>query len=268
MRMKRLVLTLVLLAALAGVARCGLTVAGGLSREHTARPGDKYEGTIQLKNEGETPYEVMVYQTDYAFLATGETFYGEPRSIPRSNAGWISFNPQWLSIPAMSTASLHYTVQVPEDPVLTGTYWSMIMLEPTTTLAQVLTTHDGEESIGLQTILRYGIQIVTDIGETAKHDIRFSRTQLIERDGARVLEIDLENVGETWMSPSISVELYDEGGTHSHHFDGQRLRVYPGCSVRHTIDLTGVLEGKYKALAIVDNSDDYVFGAQYDLWIE
>lgn len=142
------------------------------------------------------------------------------------------------------------------------------MIEPMETDSQVISDKRGNGRMGVQTLVRYGVQIVTDIGEAGAGDIRFRDTRLVEDGDRRLLEIDLENIGDMWLSPSFSVELYDEDGNHAFHFDSRRQRIYPGCSVRHRLDLASVPEGKYKALAIADNRDDYVFGAQYDLWIE
>ena len=144
----------------------------------------------------------------------------------------------------------------------------MVMIEPMETDAQIISDKRGNGQMGVRTLVRYGVQIVTDIGDGGARDIRFRDTRLVEDGGRRLLEIDLENIGDMWLSPSFSVELYDEDGNHAFHFDSRQQRVYPGCSVRHRLDLASVPEGKYKALAIADNRDDYVFGAQYDLWIE
>jgi hypothetical protein len=266
--MKPYLLWALLVAILAGVANGNIAVLGGLAYEHTGAPGETYEGTIQVRNSGVSPCELRIYQSDYMFQASGETFYGDPGTTPRSNADWVLLNPRRSTIPGMSTGSIHYRVRVPADPDLSGSYWSMVMIEPMETDAQIISDKRGNGQMGVRTLVRYGVQIVTDIGDGGARDIRFRDTRLVEDGGRRLLEIDLENIGDMWLSPSFSVELYDEDGNHAFHFDSRQQRVYPGCSVRHRLDLASVPEGKYKALAIADNRDDYVFGAQYDLWIE
>ncbi len=260
--------TLVLLLALVQVSWGNLSAVGGLSREKIAQPGESYEGTIELRNDSESPCEVRIYQTDYSFLATGETFYLEPGTSTRSNARWLSVGPHWLTVPGQGKASIHYAVSVPDDSTLAGSYWSIIMIEPTAPTTQTVSENQGRGQIGVTTLVRYGIQIVTDVGTKGTREITFQDSKLVERGDFRVLEIDVENSGNTWMSPFFSIELYDDSGTHRHHFESQRQRIYPGCSVRHSIDLTEVPCGNYKALAVVDNRDESVFGAQYDLWIQ
>jgi hypothetical protein len=266
--MKSGLFALILLLASAQVSWGNLSVVGGLSREKTARPGEYYEGAIELKNDGESACDVRIYQTDYSFVATGQTFYPESGVSIRSNARWIDVSPQWLAVPGHGKASVHYTVKVPDDSMLVGSYWSIIMIEPTALTTQTVRENQGRGQMGVTTLLRYGIQIVTDVGTGGSKEITFQDSKLVEREDLRVLEIDVENSGDTWMSPFFFIEIYDENGTHIHHFESRRQRIYPGCSVRHSVDLTEVPCGNYKVLAVADNRDEAVFGAQYDLWVK
>ena len=67
------------------------------------------------------------------------------------------------------------------------------------------------------------------------------------------------------MRPEMYVELFDERGASVGTFRGALYRMYPGTSVRQSIDLTTVPPGTYKALVVVDAGADDVFGAQYTL---
>jgi hypothetical protein len=122
--------------------------------------------------------------------------------------------------------------------------------------------------MGLETKVRYGIQIVTNVGAAGTPRIKFLEKKLLTGEDKIILQMDLENTGERWLSPRVWVELYDGRGTLVGRFQGGKKRIFPGCSVRHKVDLSGVAPGKYKALVVVDNGDQYVFGAKYDLGIE
>jgi hypothetical protein len=222
-----------------------------------------------LKNTGENPSEVKIYQTDHLFFADGKNLFGEPGSIARSNARWITVSPKRLTVPPKDTVSVYYTVQVPKNPDLKGSYWSMVMVEPIAEGSpESVKEEEGKVKVGLQTVIRYGIQIVTDIGSTGERNLRFQGKRLISEDGKKALELDIENTGERWISPLVWVELYSQEGKNIGRFESNRQRIYPGCSVGHKIDLSGVPGGKYKALVVADNKDDYVVGGQYDLQIE
>jgi len=255
-------------AALAGP----VSVLGRLTRQATLQPGGKSEGTIVLRNNTDEPREVRVYQTDYLFYADGRNIYGEPGSVARSNSSWIAFAPRQVVVAAKATSSVHYTIQVPQEPGLAGTYWSMLMVEP---LAEGSLDppepEKGKLKVGIRTVIRYGIQFVTHIADSGKSDIRFRDKRLLINDGKQILQLDIQNTGESWLRPLVWAQLYDEHGASMGRFDAGRLRLYPGCSARFRIDLSELSQlpaGNYTALIVADNGDEHVFGAQYKLHIE
>ena len=267
--MKKTFCLCVILLILANISFAQVSLIGELTREATLQPGEKFEGEITLKNRGETPWEVTVYKNDYLFYADGTIIYGEPGEAARTNAGWLSLSPNALTILPDETASIFYTLQVPDDQDLSGTYWSIIMIEPTSeTGPQVLEDKEHKLKIGIQTRVRYAVQIITNIGDAGAPEINFLDKKLIHEDGKRILQLDVENSGERWLSPAVRVELYDDSGNRMARSESKKKRIYPECSVRYDVDLTEVPPGDYRALVVLDNGDEHVFGAQYDLRIQ
>ncbi|MBW3624125.1 MAG: hypothetical protein KY468_12025 [Armatimonadetes bacterium] len=248
------------LPALAG----GIMVVGGQTRQTQLKASEKNEGRILLKNTSDRPGEVRIFSTDYRFTAEGSNDFGTPAGkMPRSNAAWITYTPKQLSLAPGETAWVDYTVQVPQDEQLAGTYWSVLMVEPLASAAlEPPKSKEGQVSVGLQTVIRYAIQMVTHIGDTGKREIRYISPKLVADGEKRVLQVDLENTGERWLSPQVWVELFDDKGTSLGRFDGGRQRIFPGCSTRSLMDLSQVPQGKYTGLIVADNGDEYVFGTQ------
>ena len=268
-KMKRIVFLLFLLAALASSAESGVTILGGLTHEATLQPGGRMEGSIQLNNDTDSIAVVKLYQTDYLFYADGRTEYGDPGSMRRSNAGWISISPLHVSIPPGETVPVYYEVIVPPETDLTGTYWSVIMVEPgASDQTQELRTADGQAALGLNTVIRYAVQVIVNIGESGNNAVRIVKNELVGIEGKKILVSDIENAGDRWMRPIFWVELYDEQGKFAGRYESETQRIFPGCSVRHTLDLTEVPSGQYSALMIVDNGDERVFGANYSLRLQ
>ncbi len=282
--MRKILCAFLFAVALAHSSFAAVSVIGELTREESVQPGEKFEGTIKLRNTGETTCQVEVCQKDYSFHADGSNLYGDPGSAARSNASWLTVSPKRLTIPPKEDALVHYSGQVPQVTELAsissgleildgsdliGTYWSMVMIEPVPeAVAGTAEDETGDVKFGIQTKVRYGIQIVTNIGDTGTPKIKFLDKKLVNREGKTILQLDIENTGERWLSPEVWVELYDSGGVQVGRFEGGKKRIYPTCSVRHKVDLTGVPKGRYNALVVVDNGDQYVFGARYDLGIE
>lgn len=247
----------------------GVHVVGGMTHQHTLAPGAQVEGSIQLRNISDEPRDVRIYQTDYSFSADGKNSYDEPGKLARSNAGWIELTPRHITIPPGESDSIYYSIQVPNDKKLSGTYWSVLMVEPTPPGALDLPEQKtGEVNIGIQTTMRYAIQVVANIGDTGKCELKFSNRRLLVGKDRRNLQVDIENSGERWLTPQIWTDVFDENGKSMGRLNGNRLRIYPGCSARFEIDLKSLPKGKYNALLVADNSDDNLFGTQCRFEIE
>lgn len=237
-----------------------IAVQGKLTHEFVVEPGRSYAGEIVIINTTDSLTGVESTQSDYLFFADGSNVYGDPGSMPRSNAGWISFYASPIIEPG-ETVSIPFTIKVPNDPSLVGTYWSMILITP-----QLPPAETPEEGVGIQQRMGYGIQIVTHIGDTGERKISISEVKLLREEEGPVLQLDVENTGERWVRPEVWAELYgDEAGTAAGRFESSQLRIYPGCSVRYRFVLSEISSGHYKALVVFDNGDEYVWGAQYDL---
>jgi hypothetical protein len=262
--MKRFALFLFLIAALTSASEGGVTVLGGLTHEVELQPGERLQGSIELNNDSDSVAAVTLYQTDYIFYADGRTEYGDPGSVQRSNAGWISISPAHVNIPPGETVPVYYELEVPADGNLSGTYWSVIMIEPDSPAhSQKLRSEDGRPALGLSTVVRYALQVIVNIGESGNSSVQILKNELVGIEEKKILMLDIENSGDRWLRPIFWVELYDEHGKFMGRYESETQRIFPGCSVRHIVDLTEVPSGQYTALMIVDNGDEHVFGANY-----
>jgi len=260
-KLSYLVITLTILLAAAADA----SIIGGLTHQKKAGQGEKYTGSILIKNEHKKTEEIKFYQTDYAFNYKGVNYYGQPGKLKRSNAQWITFTPHKLTIPPGETVKLNYTVNVPDDPNLEGTYWSMIMAEniPHGSPESTLPAKD-KTKLGIVQVVRYGLQMVTHINDTGTRKIDFLDTKLLKDSSERILQVDVENTGQRWLRPTLWTELYDESGSYLGRFEAGKRRLFPDTSVRYEVDLTNLPEGNYKALVVADAGGDYIFGANYN----
>jgi len=244
-------------------------VEGSLSRTLTLDAGGHAEGSIALRNVDAQVGNVRAYQTDYRFDATGNAWYDAPGTQPRSNANWISVTPRVLSVAPGEQAAISYVVQVPKDETLSGTYWSVIMVEPDSAPAAPLDANGKRIAVGIRTVFRYAIQISVQIGRTGKADLQFADKRLVRQEGKCLLQIEVNNTGEQALQPTVWSEFYAaEGGKLAKRVESQRLRLYPGCAGRFQLDLTDLPAGQYESLIVADNDDENVFGARYSLEIQ
>jgi hypothetical protein len=263
------VLFLILAVSLATATHsfAGVAVIGSLVRHYAAKPGETFEGIILLKNTGSEAVEMGIGQTDYLFTADGSNHYDKPGTQPRSNAGWLSVNPARAFVAPQSTVSVYYKGKVPAGSDLRGTYWSMIMVEPINVPTPEVKDEKEKVVVGIRTIMRYAVQVVTEIGATGTESLNVLEKRLIVNDGKKVLELDVGNNGERVQIPTLWAEFYNEQGISIGRFEGGRWRIYPSCSVRYKVDLADIPAGKYTAMIVMDTGGDYVTGAQYSLEI-
>ncbi len=249
-----------------------VTIENGLNHEQVVTPGESYDGVIFVHNNSDEPTVVKSYKTDYLFFSNGVSEYGDSDSTPRSNGGWLSVRPARLTIEPHTTSAVHFTVEVPGEADLLGSYWSMVMVEVVPRDSAELAPPAADEaaliSMQVKTVTRYGIQVVSHIGETGKVEVAFPETQLETVGDQRFLHVAMENLGERMVRARLWAELYDQEGQQVGVYEASRLRTYPGTSVRYSLDVSPVPPGAYKCLIVAERMTGDLVAAELDLAVE
>jgi hypothetical protein len=249
-------------------AQAGLSVIGNLARTTTIKPGESFEGVIFVKNTGPQTADARVSQSDYLARCDGSNEFGEAGKGPRSNAKWLTLSPSRLKLAPGETQPVRYKGRAPADAKLRGSYWSLIIVEPNAAPAITPEGKPDTVAIGLQTTVRFAVQIVTEIGKTGTRSLQVLQKCLVRENGKRLFQLDIGNDGERLLIPAISVELFDQKGASLGRFDAGRTRIYPSGSARAKVDLTDLPNGKYAAMVLLDSGDAQVMGAQYELELQ
>jgi hypothetical protein len=259
-------LAILLLMLAVPVGWTDIAINGSLFREYIVEPGRAYEGTVELRNQGDTQQEVKIYQTDYLTYADGRALFGDPGLLPRSNARWITFAPAQITVPAREMAVVRFTIQVPDDTALTGSYWSALMIEPIVEGSpESSTTQPGQVGLSILQVIRYSMLIATQVGGTGAVRAQFTDMQLTMDGEKRVLVTDVVNTGDQWYVGHLWVELYGMDGRLVGKFDGDSRRLFPGSGARFPAPLTGVQDASYQALVVLDCGGENVFGANVSI---
>src|ERR1700737_1451535 len=140
-------------------ANAQIAVVGSTVEEHTAAPGQSYEGTILIRNLTAQPQAVRIYKSDYLFFANGTSHFDDPATTPRSNANWVKPSATSIVVPPSGEITLGYTITVPAIDTLRGTYWSAIMVEGAPTAPPPATA----KSVGIGAVVRYAVQLATHL---------------------------------------------------------------------------------------------------------
>ena len=264
--------TLLALAVLAAApAQAQISVRSALSDDREVAAGTTYQGEVVVVNGSDTDQQAKAYLADYQFQADGTNEYGTPGASARSNAAWVRFAPSVLTLGPGQTGTVQYTVTVPAGDTLSGSYWSLLMVEsvPPDAPESTLGENSAEPRFGVRPVMRYGIQLASHVRGTGSAQVDFVGTELSALEGgSHRLRVDVANTGTRMMRPEVWAEVFDATGGSRGRREGTVSRIYPGTSVRQQIDLGPLPAGAYKALVVVDAGGDDVYGAEYVLEVE
>ncbi len=241
-----------------------VTVPGALTHEQKAVKKESIQGTIPIQNEGNEAVTVKISLKDYSFTAEGESSFPPAGTSSRSNSSWITFGTSQVTVAPHSTYNFSYSLKVPDESSLQGTYWSIFLIEP---VEEEFTAPDKKQSLGVKTIIRYGVQIITHIGNIGTYDLKILDKKILTDDTNKTFILHVENSGTQMQTPLLLVELIDAKGVKIGRFTADKQRILPSCSVNYRVDISSAPPGKYKAMTILDHGEAALFGAQYDIEI-
>lgn len=267
MNQSRLLLVLIAAACavvLSDAAHAQIAVVGSTVEERVATPGETYTGAVVVRNLTQQDQPVRVYQTDYGFFADGTSHFDSIGSMPRSNGRWITPTVRSLLVAPGSEMTVTYTVKVPANPALNGTYWSAIMVEGAPTEAG--RASGGRPQVGIGAVIRYAVQIATHIGAAGSRKVSFANSKFLTNpDSTQAFELEVRNDGERAYRPALWIEVYDEQGTMRANARQERGLLYPGTSLKQTFALGRLAPGTYRAIVFADSGEDAVFASQFTL---
>jgi len=238
-----------------------IEVVGSLRHVHKGMRGDVYKGEIKINNSGDNDQEVRIYQTDLLYNYEDYTFYDDPVTHGRSNANWINFSPKTVIVKAKENVYVQYEVTIPKGDTIFGTYWSVLMVEG---VIPIDPHQPGQ--LNISTVTRYAIQMVTEIDEQGEGKLEFMDPSLITEEDKVFLAVDIVNMGDHYIAPEVSIELFNEAGESVKLIKAPKKGLYPTTSSRFRFDLEGIESGKtYETLIIATGQDEEAFGLEYTL---
>ena len=263
---------LILLTLLIGSATsigAEISVRGRLTHELELLPGSTHSGTIVIQNVGNRTEEVKLYQTDYRSESPSFHHYEDAGTNQRSNSSWISFSPSRFTVPPDQSHTISYVLEVPMDESLSGTYWSVLMVEaiPPESPESIEADPDRPRVAVLQ-LIRYAVRLITHIDSTGTVEPEILGASLSLENGRPVLGVGLANTGTRSLKIDIWAEVYDVQGSLVARRDGSGSTLFPDSTREYRIPLHELARGEYTALVVIDAGDNNVFGASFPLRLE
>ena len=243
-----------------------ISVTSSLRQEFSVDAGDTRSGILTIANRGAAAASVTITQADLAFDELGGVEYEDAGSVARSNASWIHVSTR-VDVPAGGQVQVPFTVEVPAQDGLHGSYWSVLQVQPEA--ATRVTTESQSEGVttSVEVIVQYGVIVLTHVGTPDSRTLQFEPPAFRQDpdSGQHHFHVVLHNPGTHVVSTKLWLELYDEDGGLVTRIDATDQRIYPGVSNSTRLDL-GTLEPQaYQAVVVADAGGSDVFGVRYSL---
>lgn len=240
----------------------GLQVSS-LSHVESYIPGEFQQVKLTLFNDKEDVEIVELKLSHYACNSEGFHFFEELDSHPRSNLSWVRLGGNRIQIPPREQISFFYTIQIPDDHSLQGSYWSVLLIEPSG-IVKAPDSAPEQEGLLLNVKVRFAHHIVTTIGK-GETKLKVTKKAVKEINGKKFLCIDVMNNGDFFIEPTLTLKLYNCAGKLDKTLETAQERLYPGSSQCYFLDISefDFEEGKYKGFILLDGGNNHLFGSVF-----
>lgn len=248
------------------LTKANIVILNGLSHNYKVENGQVYKGKISIENTSNQSQNVKLFLQDFNYQSDGAIQYNTPNTNPKTNTNWIKLNTNLISLKAKEKTEVLYEITVPKKIVDAGSYWSVIIVEP----VDHIKPSNEKEGVNITSIVRYAIQIITDVdADKAKPDLKFEGIKIEKEDKQQILKIAVANQGNLYCKSSITIEIYSKkNGEKIATFSSVPMGLLPQTSKTFYIDISKMPPEKYNAVLIATDEDENAFALNVELEIK
>lgn len=261
--MKKIILTIALFLGLGHLSFATIVITNGLTKKHDLAAGAQYEGVILLQNTGEQPEEFLCYLNDISTSCDGKVRYMDAGEMVRTLSPHLTTSVTQAVIAPGEEYQLLYKIDIPKELELKGTLWSLVMIEVMEPIAETV----SENGFTVGSKIRYGVQVIANLGNESKPEIQFSNVSLSKNaEGVRVIQASIDNSGEFIALPLIEIKIYNTDGVEVKALQIPSKKVYPSNCQQFQLPLDNLESGNYKAVLFAEYNE-HTLGLNIDLEI-
>lgn len=252
--MKKIVLTIALIASFASNALASVTIINGLTHVYKGNSGDMIEGEIVLINGSDVEQRVRFMINEALFSCNANRVFTEKDPHAQSSSDWIENGAGERLLLPKERYVHRFKIRIPEDQSLKGSFWSVMMVYVEKPIKEEMLNN----SIGLNTKIRYAVGLLTNVNSLDQPNLDFEQVQLDEKSGKKALGVKLRNDGSFIEGVKLSLEVYDANGKKVKVLETDRNMVFPGVCKDYIIDISDLPEGQYECLLLAETRKEFV----------
>jgi hypothetical protein len=216
--------------------------------------GETVSGSVQLYNPTHRPLNVRISQADFVYNERDERFFIEPGKYARSNANWIRYT-GLHTIPPFETYNFTFSVSVPNQRELVGSYWSILFIE------EDIHLFDTHNDIVFQ--MRFAVLVINNIRNTGDIDFNFNDI-VFTNDSVSLI---LHNTGSLWFETTIKIDIFNDNAQLIGRYSFEGNSILPGLGRVFNFPIQTMISGNYHAVIVAEVGDNQIFGHQVSFTI-
>lgn len=229
-----------------------VVIINGLTHVHQSKSGALISGVIQLRNTSETEQRIVFYLNDMVQECGKETVLTPKIINSRSLFNWFTTSVNERVLAPKEDFELLYTINVPNEDNLLGSYWGVLMVE----IEKPIKEDQLEHGLKLESKVRYGIQIITDINTFKIPELEFNNIEFKDEANEKLILVDVQNNGVFVAQPDLYIELFNKEGVRIKRDEVRLKKVYPNSCKLFSFDVTDIPPGSYTATIAADNNQN------------
>ena len=235
------------------ISIANVIVLNGLTHTHESKSGQLISGVIKLKNTKDSNQRVIIYFNDLFQKCGEKTLLTIESTHSNSIKNWLSTEVNEYVLKPKEEYELVYTIKVPDNATLIGSYWGVLMVE----IEEPIKEDELEYSVKLESKVRYGIQIIADINSKNKSELEFNNIEILkENDIANAIKLEVKNLGHFYVQPTIVLEIFNENGKQEKKLEVKFKKIYPGHCKLFNLNVSDIPNGKYTGVIVADYGED------------
>jgi len=249
---------------LTGYVHASVVVVNGLTHAHVLSGAEnKIQGSVVVRNEGAKESRILIYRQDLLPECGKSAQYPDLNSHSRSLGDGLKTNVDEKLMAVKEEYDVRYTIELPKDKTLPGTYWEVIMVEVADPVKD-----EVKDGVQINSKVRYAIQVIVDVGNFEAPEVSFENVIFDKVSPQRsVLKIQLKNNSAFGTRTNVILEVYDNKGNKLKTTEPSGRMLYPGYCNTFELPVNDLLSGKYDCVIIADTGKD-LFGSNISIQVE
>lgn len=219
-------------------------------------PGTSETQVVTITNNSSKTQSFEINIGDWNRKPNGSHDYFKANTKPYSCASWLTFDKNFLEVPAGSSGEIVLTMQSPKNAEeLESMKWAMLFIQGAN-LKKPLTNEPNQAKASIQEIVRMGIHVYqTPPSLTESSASAVSLTQ--SKEDAKIYEFEINNTGKTMINCKSHLEITNLSTSQETLTENVEFPVFPSGKRIVPLEIPSTIKpGKYSILAVLDYGDE------------